>query len=253
MRAPLTPFFTYTLHNALYVPFTSLCNTLTLPETRGPNFLLPPHVVASLLRVRDAEFNTQQWAHWCMYLDGVDNAQKLPVSSAERIQEYPTSQTVQPQVQDLLKEIQDQISQPGNDLSSIVISGEGEPTLRLDDVLSLAKLLADTSFTSSIPLRLTTNGIVPAADTAEQLKAHGVTQVSVALMTADKAQYDELMKPMIVDAQSQVCRFIEQARETGLDVEVTAVDRKEVNKTELEELTQSLNVSKEVRWRPYFA
>jgi TatD family-associated radical SAM protein len=188
-----------------------------------------------------------------MYLDGVDNAQKLPVSSAERIQEYPTSQTVQPQVQDLLKEIQDQISHSGNDLSSIVISGEGEPTLRLDDVLSLAKLLADTSSTSSIPLRLTTNGIVPAADTAEQLKAHGVTQVSVALMTADKAQYDELMKPMIVDAQSQVCRFIEQARETGLDVEVTAVDRKEVNKTELEELTQSLNVSKEVRWRPYFA
>jgi molybdenum cofactor biosynthesis enzyme MoaA len=102
-------------------------------------------------------------------------------------------------------------------------------------------------------VRLTTNIIVPAADTAKQLKAHGVTQVSVALMTADKAQYDELMKPMIVDAQSQVCRFIEQARETGLDVEVTAVDRKEVNKTELEELTQSLNVSKEVRWRPYFA
>ena len=67
-----SPYFTYTLgiastvtvtsssnstvsDNTLYVPFTSFCNTRTLPQIRGPNFRLPPNVVAALCRVRDEE------------------------------------------------------------------------------------------------------------------------------------------------------------------------------------------------------
>lgn len=215
--------------------------------------MLPPHVVASLLRVRDTEFNTQQWGHWCMYLDGVDFAQKLPVSSEESIRDYPNPENAQPKVEDLLEEIREQTSQPGSNIDSIVISGEGEPTLRLDDVLSLSQLLTSSASTSSIPLRLTTNGLVPVDDTAEQLKAHGFAQVSVALMTSDKDQYDELMKPTTPDGHEQVCHFIRQASGNGLEVEVTAVDRQAVDKTSVEELAQSLNVSKAVRWRPYFA
>eukprot|EP00980_Cylindrotheca_fusiformis_P006885 scaffold1442_cov128-Cylindrotheca_fusiformis.AAC.6 len=256
MRTPFAPFFTYTLHNSIYVPFTSLCNTLTLPETRGPNFMLPPHVVAALLRVRDAENNTQQWSHWCTYLDGVHIAQRLPPPSAsDRVREYPTSEAAEPReprVSALLNEIQAQLNQPNCQVDSVVISGEGEPTLRLDDVLSFSRQLKETS-TSTLPVvRLTTNGLVPDKDAVEQLVAHGITHVSVALMTADRDQYDELMKPMLSDGHEQVCRFIESATENSLEVEVTAVDRGEVDKTKVEALAQSLNVSKVIRWRPYF-
>ena len=61
LSRPLASYITYSLGNDLYVPLTSRCNTVTLPETRGPNFLLPASVAASLCRVRDLEHGTQQW------------------------------------------------------------------------------------------------------------------------------------------------------------------------------------------------
>lgn len=203
-----------------------------------------------------------------MDLDGVDTPQKLPPPLFEPIPEYPSSSsgttTIEPQIKDLFQEIQEQAVQTEGEFSSIVISGEGEPTMRLDDLLVLAKMLTSSS-SSPInlpPVRLTTNGLAPSDDTAKMLKNSGVSQVSVALMTSDKDQYVELMNPQVSSSSttttvndmghSIVCNFIQQSIKVGLDVEVTAVDRDEIDKSKVESLARSLGVSKAVRWRPYF-
>jgi TatD family-associated radical SAM protein len=191
-----------------------------------------------------------------MYLDGVDTAQQLPAPSLEPIIEYPTATIAadtKPQTKVLLQEIQDQVQREDINFDSIVISGEGEPTLRLDDILELTKKVTETLSTQPLPpLRVTTNGLVPSDDTSQKLKRSGVSQVSVALMTSDKEQYETLMKPLIPDGHSAVCRFIKQSLESGLEVEVTAVDRQEIDKTKVEKLAKRLGVTSAVRWRTYF-
>jgi hypothetical protein len=282
-------FYTYALGKDLYIPLTSRCNTRTLPETRGPNFTLPAPVVASLCRVRDAEQGVQQWAPWCMYLDSQETPQKLPPpleATKELLPPPPSlnpgaaaaaaSEERLPSIQDLFWEIQEQVAssaKKGNKWNSIVFAGEGEPTMRLEDLLALAELLRNNIGTSSttVPcpqLRLTTNGlIVPSTTTTtvasssssydnipQRLHDSGITKVSVALMTADPQQYQDLMMPLVDSAHLRVCNFIQQAVAVpGLDVETTAVERQGVvDKQATEALSDSLLVTNPVRWRPYF-
>ena len=89
------------------------------------------------------------------------------------------------------------------------------------------------------------------------MKEAGVSGVSVALMTASSDQYDELMHPYLPEeistpALDVVCAFIGNCVDIGLNVEVTGVDREEVDKVAAEELARSLGVIEPVRWRPYF-
>jgi molybdenum cofactor biosynthesis enzyme MoaA len=103
------------------------------------------------------------------------------------------------------------------------------------------------------PLRLTTNGLVQSPETVvDKLKDAGIQSLSVALMTADRTQYDELMTPMIPDGHEKVCKFIDVAIKAGLDVETTAVDRPDVDKKKAEDLARDMNVPESIRWRPFF-
>jgi hypothetical protein len=231
-----------------------------------------------------------------MYLDSQETRQKLP-AALDPIPALPVlppnnnnddddnnGNIRRPSVQDLVTEIHEQLQrcqQPNSNTStttmfdSIVIGGEGEPTLRLDDLVELVeKLKASTSESASSasssllipPIRLTSNGLVADADTVVQtLVRSGITSVSVALMTADADQYDSLMSPVLLlvndtenekgggAAHGRVCRFIQQAVQAGLEVEITGVDRTDVDKETTEALARSLKVSSPVRWRPYFA
>lgn len=250
-RSCLASALTYSLGRSLYVPLTSRCNTVTLPETRGPGFLLPPQVVSSLLRVRDLESGTQQWHHWCMYLDTVDHPQKLPPALEPTLTLGGDEQTNSPFLQTLLKDVDCAMKKEFP--TCLVLSGEGEPTLRWKELLFLAQ-----TYSHLLPVRVTTNGLLPCSH-AVQLKKHGVHTVSVALMTAHSQQYTQLMKPT-VDASSMdssphalVCDFIRQAVSAGLNVEVTGVDRPDsIDKEATETLAASLGVTRPVRWRPYF-
>jgi TatD family-associated radical SAM protein len=243
---------TYSLGKNLYVPLTSRCNANPLPATRGSNFLLHPDVVASLCRVRDCEHDTVQWKHWCIWLDMQESSQKLPVSF-ETVAEIPkdVDATRRPTVTELLEEIQ--LISEKSSFDAIVISGEGEPTLRMKALLQLVEQLKDEKPDRNV--RVTTNGLAAADDVAEQLQAAGVDSISVALMTHDPALYDELMRPVLstheYQAHETVCNFLKQAVQVGLKVEVTGVDREEVNKAETEKLALSLGVDEPFRWRTY--
>ena len=157
---PVASYFTYTLGKTkdLYVPLTSRCSSKTLVETRGPNFMLPSSVVASLCRVRDVEHDTQQWKHWCFYLDSQDGPQKVPpslppvaelpplTSPRENDRQQQHEQQQQPPkrlpcIHDLRMEIEDYIRINDTVDYSVIFSGEGEPTLRLDDLIALVESL----------------------------------------------------------------------------------------------------------------
>ena len=271
---------TYALGRSLYVPLTCRSNTRTLPETRGPNFVLPTDVVSSLLEVRRLE------------LLGVDNddgtligGERIPSSAAEKmrlppldlpyISQLDDSGTSQSSVHTITDEMlrQDmesrfQHAKRNNfQYDSLVIAGEGEPTLRLSTLLDVVRRpIRSSSFGYTIPstIRVVTNGLGDAipdnnvdGSCAQQMKVAGVSGVSVALMTASPDQYEELMMPCLPDtistsAHEIVCDFIVSALDVGLGVEITAVDRDEVDKAAMEVLAKNLGVVDPVRWRPYF-
>jgi hypothetical protein len=283
-----SPLFTYRFsHNhkqnrqTLYVPLTSFCNAVTLPQTRGPNFVVPSEVVAALCRVRDAECGTEQWKHWCLWLDYQDTPQKLPPASEDSCVASIPIPSQRPTVQELVDEVHVQVSGKPNVDWNIIVAGEGEPTLRLDALMELIHRLTDVlrhQCHGSSCLRITTNGLVDSIGTKQLLEACTMASsletsgsarsvpavtLSVALMTHDADQYNQLMQPLflttehskasIVSPHDRVIAFIRQALSAGIDVETTAVERSDVDQTLTNQLSASLGVVHPVRWRPYFS
>jgi hypothetical protein len=267
--------FAYSLGNSLYIPLTSFSNSRTLPETRGPNFLLPPAAVAALCRVRDAEHGTDHFKDWCQWLDGHESPVKLPPAALDPFESQSSflgettasnksniifSDRVgrRPTVAELLHDLE--AIRDFDRFRSIVIAGEGEPTLRMASLEALVHGIGEMIRKNSIittSIRVTTNGLA-AVDCTTRLFACGVSSVSVALMTHDAAQYETLMMSGKKDedqtvAHVQVQNFIRAAVRTGLQVEVTAVNRPDVDKEATSALALSLGVvPSAVRWRPFF-
>lgn len=247
LARPLSQGFTYAIGQSLYVPLTSRCNSLTLPSTRGPNFMLDAEVVAALCRVRDAEADEVKWEAWCRYLDMQETPQKLP-APLPKIAYASDCHSIRPEVDELVAQVEEHLDRRW---TSIVIAGEGEPLLRpvvLHELIRRIRTLTD------IDLRLSTNGLLAEADTARTLLEAGLTSLSVALMTYDQHQYVKLMEPewdKKEPAHARVCDFVRKAVDCGLQVEVTGVKRDDVDREGLETLARNLGVGK-VRWRTYF-
>ena len=232
------PFYTYALGRSLYVPITCRCNSRTLPETRGPGFQLPTDIVAALCRFRDLECKNERWSHWCNWLDIQEVSQMLPdaVDKVTSIDHDESIETV------LKTEIEAQLQR--SDWTAIKFGGEGEPTLNLKALESLSK-----EFSGQMPITVMTNGL---SDCASSLKEWGVSGVSVAFITHDPDQYYELMEPLVDNGHERLCSFIQSALLCDLQVELTAIDRPDVDKQKAQELATSLGVMSEVRWRPFF-
>lgn len=196
------PKFVYKLGNSLYVPLTSRCNSLTLPQLRGDGFVLPTPVVAALCRVRDAEsfdrnsgqekgrdWDSEWYNH---YSDGGENVppkMKLPPPPFGTVASLPPRAIGddsiverEPGLDVLLQEIRNEFvntdaqeskTTSERTIESIVIAGEGEPILRLGDTIELVRRIRsfvdELSTASAQPppsIRLTTNGlVVPTAST----------------------------------------------------------------------------------------
>ena len=277
--APLCS-LTYALGRSLYVPLTCRSNTRTLPETRGPNFVLPTDVVSSLLEVRRLELLGVDKDDGTL-IDGgrlssaAAEKMHLPPLDLPYISHLDDSGTISPSVHTitdnmLRQDIESRFQQAKRNnvqYESLVIAGEGEPTLRLSTLLDVVRRpIPSSSFGYTIPstIRVVTNGLGDAipdnnvdGSCARQMKDAGVTGVSVALMTASPDQYEKLMMPCLPDtistsAHEMVCDFVVSALDVGLRVEVTAVDRDEVDKVATEVLARNLGVVDPVRWRPYF-
>jgi hypothetical protein len=274
--------------NSLYIPLTCQCNSLTLPETRGPGFTLPAVVVASLCRVRDEQAQIEgrapKWTQWCEWLDSQAELSKhrLPNRLDESDLDFGLDKYLReiskPTVTDLLDEI---VSSDISKWDSIVIAGEGEPTLRLDALIKLVHQLHRIKSLKVIDIqnpvkeqkpsiRVVTNGLLGSKKTTELLDAvrykvgdseyRMIDLCSVALMTHDIEQYDDLMRPNYGSISLQgnkrayhfVQDFIRSCLDAGVKVEATAVSRPDVDKEATEKAAAALGISLPVRWRTFF-
>lgn len=281
--------FTYTLGKSLYVPLTSRCNSLTLPKTRGVNFVLPNSVIASLLNVRLAEVHQSDNALISDYYDydsqitlEDDKSSILPppnnvswkveedltnlsVATSKTIPEFPSTHA-------LFEEVKHHLESHKHDIESIVFAGEGEPTLRLEALETLAsqiycfmKTYNTNEMNMMKPMRIVTNGLVLCTHPKQERKhvlhrllSSGVQTLSIALMTSSPHQYESLMQPIGLNQSdddshihSKLCQLVQEAVRIGFDVELTGVDHDYVDKRLANNLAQELGASS-FRFRPYF-
>ena len=293
--------FTYKLGKSLYIPLTSFCNTVTLPETRGPGFHLSTHVIEALTNVRYAE---QYGSDVCLNIPSLhdicsDRAKSvLPPRTArqyktdsiynnkselfqERVQKQTNPDFLHiidddgyfPSIPTLLQQVQSQLDADPL-LESIVFGGEGEPTLRLPAITSLSHSIRSMTTPPNghqIPIRVLTNGLLQLLpdfkdiyipDILLQLKQSGVTHFTVTLPTASPSQYIQFMDPILplhpmineettVHVLQHVCSFIQESIQVGIQVEVTGVDRPDVDKQRVEDLAYQWGVTTPFRWRSY--
>ena len=129
-----------------------------------------------------------------------------------------------------------------------VFCGFGEPTIRLDTLLSVTSWLRKSSWG---PVRVDTNGhallLYPGRNVATELKSSGVDRVSVSLNAHNEALYNEVCQPKFKGTFGKVLRFIECARDTGLDVELTTVTIPEIQISKMKRLASELGVDLRVR------
>lgn len=128
--------------------------------------------------------------------------------------------------------------------SEIVFCGFGEPTIRLDCILEVAKWIK--RYYPGMRIRLDTNGhgllLNPGRDVVRELKDAGIDAVSVSLNGHDEETYYRVCKPIFKDAYRSVLDFIKRARDESLDVEVTAVRIPEIDIAKIRDLAVSLGV-----------
>ena len=132
----------------------------------------------------------------------------------------------------------------------VVFCGFGEPTARLDVLLEVARWIRKRCG-SSVPIRVDTNGhgceLNKGRDVAEELRAAGVSKVSVSLNGHDEASYAENCRPMFGGGFAAVLKFVKKAKMAGLDVEVSAVRMPEVNMEKVKAVAESLGVPLRIR------
>lgn len=132
----------------------------------------------------------------------------------------------------------------------IVFTGFGEPTEQLDVLLEVARWIKQHCG-SSFTIRLDTNGhgyvLNVGRDVVAELKAAGVSKVSVSLNGHNEETYSENCKPTFTCAFVTVIDFIKRAKAGGLEVEVSAVRMPEVDIEKVKAVVDSLGVTFRVR------
>ena len=132
----------------------------------------------------------------------------------------------------------------------VVFCGFGEPTARLDVLLEVAQWIRERCG-SSVAIRVDTNGhgyaLNKGRDVAQELRAAGVSSVSVSLNGHDEASYAENCRPMLGGGFAAVLEFVKKAKDARLEVEVSAVRMPEVDVEKVGAVAASLGVPLRVR------
>ena len=122
-------------------------------------------------------------------------------------------------------EVIDELSQ--TDLSKykeVVFTGLGEPLLRLDDVLTITRWLAERD----IPTRLDTIGharlLYPGRNVARELAGAGMKIISISLNAQDETTYNQLCHPKYKNAYKKMLEFARDVSNAGMELRFTVVN-----------------------------
>jgi len=128
-----------------------------------------------------------------------------------------------------------------NNYKEIVFCGLGEPTIRLETLKEVGKILKS----NGARLRLNTNGLgnqYHGFDITPELK--GIVDVmSISLNAQDAATYEKHCLPRKENSYADVLDFIVKARDQGFEISLTAVDGlQDVDINACEKIAQDLGV-----------
>jgi len=211
---------TYLLKSSIYVSLTNRCNAVSLIESRGPSFTMP----------------------------AASGFERLPPNLEPTAEQVADAVTMA-----LLTKAE---------VTEVCFAGAGEPLLKRRLIEEACNLISQ-KHGGRLKLRINTNGLVPKSevtDVAAGLRACGVSAASVALASADAAQYAALMQPepmRLTPAFSlplgldEVKGFVSACVAAGLAVECNAVARPEVDVCAVAALAEGLGASfRERSWHP---
>ena len=132
------------------------------------------------------------------------------------VQGYDLLLTFEPTAEEVLAAVGDPTR-----YAEIVFCGLGEPTLRLDTLLAVARSLK----AQGVRVRLNTDGLanlVHGRDVTPALAAV-LDSVSVSLTAQDEDTYNRHTRPKRAGAYAAMLDFVRAARRQGIDVTVTAI------------------------------
>jgi cyclic pyranopterin phosphate synthase len=157
-----------------------------------------------------------------------------------KLQEEPSAATVMAELQETLA---------SRSWREVVFCGFGEPTERLDLLLEIARWIK--AHYPKILIRLDTNGhgfaINKGREVAEELKAAGISKISVSMNGHNTETYNENCRPTFCGAFEEVLEFVKKAKDAGFDVEVSAVRMPEVDVPKVKAIAESIGVPFRVR------
>jgi TatD DNase family protein len=146
------------------------------------------------------------------------------------------------------KEILDEVGDPKR-YDEIVFCGYGEPLVRLDVVIEVAKALKAKGAT----IRLDTNGsanLFHGRNVLPELKGL-IDKISISLNAETAEKYDSICHSVFKeDAYQAVLDFIAEAKKTIPVVTATVVDLPGIDKNKCEKIAKDLGVK--FRIRPYY-
>jgi len=129
----------------------------------------------------------------------------------------------------------------------VVFTGFGEPTCRFDTVIRLTQWLHQRG----IPVRLDTNGhaalIRPGRDVVAELKAAGLTALSVSLNAESEEKYNRLCRPVFEGSYQAMLDFTKKAIMTDIRTRMTIVGQQSIDVEECERIAAGLGASFRVR------
>ena len=129
----------------------------------------------------------------------------------------------------------------------VVFTGFGEPACRFDTVIRLTQWLHQRG----IPVRLDTNGhaalICPGRDVVAELKAAGLTALSVSLNAESEETYNRLCRPVFEGSYRAMLDFTKRAIMAGIRTRMTVVGRQSIDIAECEKIATGLGASFRVR------
>ena len=236
------PGIAYILSNTLYLAPTACSPAArTMRSCRGPSFEDPQSGFATLDPTR---FSSRSAAP----LPASRKSQQAATAEDTGFQPLPPGD-VEPTAEELASLVEEFFAACGESSSGeVVFQGNGDPLEAAAVVIGTVGLVAQRR--GGIPFRLNTLGLC-SASTVDALLASAafgssssgrcrIAEVSVFMPAAEASRYAELLRPCEGRGFDDACTFVRRSAQAGVAVEVTAVDRPDVDVAAVEALAMRL-------------
>lgn len=152
----------------------------------------------------------------------------------------------EPTIDEIWEEFQDHVKDTDKE---VVWCGFGEPTIRLDALLDIARRIKKNY--SHLIVRLDTDGLAQLRNksrkVAKELKDAGIDSISISLNAENEMKYYDLCKPSIEGSYQAVLKFIKECKKYFSDVRLTIVDVDGIDISKCKTIADKLGCNFKVR------